>query len=378
MVVALVRNYYHNKPFAVVTPYDAQRAAIEKALKGENLPWEGHVFNVDSFQGTVNRSFRIRYSNLTGEIGNEQSYIIISVVRTKSPGFLVSKQRMNVMLSRCKNGMIIVSNTSFLLDGRRGGNTLVGKLANHWQDSGNPLQSQEWVTRQQVFSKTAALPGFPASTSAVPSSTGALRYIPKPTLIRSEHRTIPMTKVNIVLREKEFPRFVWSERTDASPSTLIGENGAAYRLGHDFSTASSSLQANNTKTWSQVAAAPAPLPIRKLPVWSDSSTPAPVPIHKLPIWFDNSAPAPASIRKLPVWSDSSATTSPATMSPRRGSQVYDPIWPNPEYAELRNEWPSLSRSPQNELFGHERQRKKKKNSKIVLFSFGVVSGVQRR
>lgn len=50
MVVHLVRSYYKQTDFCVITPYDAQRAAIEAQLKRENLPWE-HVFNVDSFQG---------------------------------------------------------------------------------------------------------------------------------------------------------------------------------------------------------------------------------------------------------------------------------------------------------------------------------------
>jgi hypothetical protein len=51
-VVNLVKNYYHNKDFAVITPYDAQRGEIEKRLKAEGLTWENSVFNVDSFQGT--------------------------------------------------------------------------------------------------------------------------------------------------------------------------------------------------------------------------------------------------------------------------------------------------------------------------------------
>ncbi|KAJ7213060.1 P-loop containing nucleoside triphosphate hydrolase protein [Mycena pura] len=46
----LVRRYAH-KEFCVITPYDAQRAAIERQLKAENLPHET-VYNVDSFQGT--------------------------------------------------------------------------------------------------------------------------------------------------------------------------------------------------------------------------------------------------------------------------------------------------------------------------------------
>ncbi|KAJ3865591.1 P-loop containing nucleoside triphosphate hydrolase protein [Lentinula novae-zelandiae] len=50
VIVNLIKNYYRKKDFCVITPYDAQRAAIEKQLKQENIPWE-KVFNVDSFQG---------------------------------------------------------------------------------------------------------------------------------------------------------------------------------------------------------------------------------------------------------------------------------------------------------------------------------------
>ncbi len=41
------------KPFRVITPYDAQRSAIEEALKDDKLSWENKCFNVDSFQGTL-------------------------------------------------------------------------------------------------------------------------------------------------------------------------------------------------------------------------------------------------------------------------------------------------------------------------------------
>ncbi|KAK0482994.1 P-loop containing nucleoside triphosphate hydrolase protein [Armillaria luteobubalina] len=50
-VAQLVEHYYQNHDFCVLTPYDAQRAAIEAELKSQNLPWERRVFNVDSFQG---------------------------------------------------------------------------------------------------------------------------------------------------------------------------------------------------------------------------------------------------------------------------------------------------------------------------------------
>ncbi|KAK0421900.1 P-loop containing nucleoside triphosphate hydrolase protein, partial [Armillaria borealis] len=48
-IVHLVNLYYKDRNFCIITPYDTQRAAIERELKNNNLPWE-RVFNVDSFQ----------------------------------------------------------------------------------------------------------------------------------------------------------------------------------------------------------------------------------------------------------------------------------------------------------------------------------------
>ncbi|PBK61096.1 P-loop containing nucleoside triphosphate hydrolase protein [Armillaria solidipes] len=49
-IAHLVRLYYKDHDFCVITPYDAQRTAIEKELKRQTLPSE-QVFNFDSFQG---------------------------------------------------------------------------------------------------------------------------------------------------------------------------------------------------------------------------------------------------------------------------------------------------------------------------------------
>ncbi|KAH6910640.1 AAA domain-containing protein, partial [Coprinopsis sp. MPI-PUGE-AT-0042] len=100
------------KEFAIITPYDAQRGLAERALKAQGLPWEDRVFNLDSFQG------------------NERDYIIISLVRTSQPGFLTKTNRLNVLLTRCKKGMVIVTNRDFLHT--TGYNILVAKFAAHW------------------------------------------------------------------------------------------------------------------------------------------------------------------------------------------------------------------------------------------------------
>ncbi|KAJ6468871.1 AAA domain-containing protein, partial [Mycena sanguinolenta] len=99
------------REFCVITPYDAQRAAIERQLKAENLQHDA-IFNVDSFQG------------------NEADYVLVSVVRTDAPGFLRSLNRMNVMLTRAKKGMVIVTSSSFLR--AQGAQTLLGRLARYW------------------------------------------------------------------------------------------------------------------------------------------------------------------------------------------------------------------------------------------------------
>ncbi|KAH0585272.1 hypothetical protein H2248_008514 [Termitomyces sp. 'cryptogamus'] len=98
------------KAYQIITPYDGQRSIIEGKMKQvPDLNWENKCFNVDSFQG------------------NEEDYIIISLVRSRGVGFLDNKRRTNVMLTRCKKGMFIVSSRRFLSG--HGANTLVGELA---------------------------------------------------------------------------------------------------------------------------------------------------------------------------------------------------------------------------------------------------------
>ncbi|RPD58076.1 hypothetical protein L226DRAFT_430012, partial [Lentinus tigrinus ALCF2SS1-7] len=96
--------------FCIITPYDAQRAAIAERLKAENLPWES----------LSSRPYP----------GHEAAYVIVSTVRTTGAGFLKSLNRMNVMLTRCKAGMVLVTNRIFLCNAGR--DTLLGKLAQRW------------------------------------------------------------------------------------------------------------------------------------------------------------------------------------------------------------------------------------------------------
>lgn len=65
-------------------------------------------------------------------LGNEKDYIIISLVRSYGLGFLDDFRRTNVMLTRCKRGMYIVTSWNFVQT--RAHNTLVGRMAAKFGD----------------------------------------------------------------------------------------------------------------------------------------------------------------------------------------------------------------------------------------------------
>ena len=74
--------------------------------------------------------------------GNEEDYIIVSLVRSRELGFLKNLRRTNVMLTRCKRGMFICSSRAFLSG--QGSNSLVGKLLKHaGEDSWLDLENLE-------------------------------------------------------------------------------------------------------------------------------------------------------------------------------------------------------------------------------------------
>lgn len=84
----------------------------------------------------------------------------------RSSGFLDLHNRVNVMLTRAKLGMIIVSKKSFIAQAQQ---TLVGRLADHWSArtrrikkdgrSGDPYDAEVWVYFRDVMEGRADLPG---------------------------------------------------------------------------------------------------------------------------------------------------------------------------------------------------------------------------
>lgn len=115
---------------SVITPYDGQRSLIERLLQQARLEWEDRCFNVDSFQGMPNPPHPTSFeSHLLGK-GNEADNIIISLVRSWGLGFLTNERRMNVMLSRCRQSMLICSSKKYLSNPQVR-DTLVGDVSHY-------------------------------------------------------------------------------------------------------------------------------------------------------------------------------------------------------------------------------------------------------
>jgi len=128
------------KQFRIITPYDAQRSLIEERLKLRGLEWKDKCFNVDSFQGSFSQYICDHHVYRLFVVGNEEDYIVISLVRSMALGFLADLRRTNVMLTRCKKGMIICTSQNFMK--RAGWDSLVGNLLEYYE--------HEWIDQDQL------------------------------------------------------------------------------------------------------------------------------------------------------------------------------------------------------------------------------------
>jgi AAA domain len=89
--------------------------------------------------------------------------VILSSVRTKQPGFLKSQPRMNVALTRCRKGMVVVTDKSFLQGAGR--STLLGQLCRTWSRHHDAC----WIDRNAMLNNSGALPGLPAPAPSRPN-----------------------------------------------------------------------------------------------------------------------------------------------------------------------------------------------------------------
>jgi len=83
-------------PFKVVTPFEAQRNAIEESLRASGLAWQDICHTVETIQGA------------------DAPYIVFTVAQTYSPGFLNDFGSTITAITRFSEGMVVISNKCFL------------------------------------------------------------------------------------------------------------------------------------------------------------------------------------------------------------------------------------------------------------------------
>ncbi|CAE6470205.1 unnamed protein product [Rhizoctonia solani] len=140
LIVEIVQKYYDKTDeatgepyeFQIITPYEAQRKLVQDMLKQNGI--ERDVYNVDSFQG------------------NEADYIITTLTKTTFSSFLSSVNRLNVLLTRCKRGLVVVSQKEFIT---RTGGLLRGLW---WAYESHDI----WKDAKEVSKGYVDLPGSPA------------------------------------------------------------------------------------------------------------------------------------------------------------------------------------------------------------------------
>ncbi|KAF2220946.1 AAA domain-containing protein [Elsinoe ampelina] len=125
----LAQQGYRTDQVVVLTPYLGQLGLLYDVLAAENDP----VLNdMDSFdlvraglmpQATANLARRrLRISTVDNYQGEESDVVVVSLTRSNLKhdiGFLSSPERLNVLLSRARNGLILIGNSETFLEARK-------------------------------------------------------------------------------------------------------------------------------------------------------------------------------------------------------------------------------------------------------------------
>lgn len=146
--------------FCVLTPYQAQRSEIVRALRARGL---GHLLGV------------LSVDTVDGYQGMERDLVLFSATRSnesRNLGFLGDARRMNVMLTRARRGLIVFGNADTLR------HTQVREGPSHWSDwlewveGHGSLVSHESLLRGGAGDAAAQEPG-PAGNAGMPAARPA-------------------------------------------------------------------------------------------------------------------------------------------------------------------------------------------------------------
>ncbi|KAJ2902248.1 stage V sporulation protein K [Zalerion maritima] len=126
----LVQQGYKTDDIVVLTPYLGQLFVLKDLLSGEHDPW---LDDIDSYEliraGLVSEAAgklakkRLRISTVDNYQGEECDIVIVSTTRSNENGdigFMAAPERLNVLLSRARKGLIMIGNMATFLRSRKG------------------------------------------------------------------------------------------------------------------------------------------------------------------------------------------------------------------------------------------------------------------
>ncbi|KAH7890599.1 P-loop containing nucleoside triphosphate hydrolase protein [Phlebopus sp. FC_14] len=131
----LAQQGYKSDNLVVLTPYLGQLLKIRDALAKDNDPvlsdldsheisFAGISLDPRTSKGNKNARSRIRIATIDNYQGEESDIVIASLTRSNpsnSIGFMNSPERLNVLLSRARNGLILIGNSHTFLHSKQGG-----------------------------------------------------------------------------------------------------------------------------------------------------------------------------------------------------------------------------------------------------------------
>ncbi|CAG1980975.1 unnamed protein product [Fusarium graminearum] len=131
MVRFLSQNGYKTQNMVVLTPYLGQLFLLKETLRQETDPVLGDIDSHDLLRAglitpaaaKVNKT-SLRLSTIDNYQGEECDIVIVSLTRSNNSGdigFLYARERLVVLLSRARNGMILFGNMETFMDSKKGG-----------------------------------------------------------------------------------------------------------------------------------------------------------------------------------------------------------------------------------------------------------------
>ncbi|KAG2151638.1 P-loop containing nucleoside triphosphate hydrolase protein [Suillus bovinus] len=125
----LAQQGYGTEKLVVLTPYLGQLSRLRDVLKRDNDPVLNDLDSHDLIRAGLMSSAdktpkkRIRLATIDNYQGEESDIVIASLTRSNKAndiGFMNSPERLNVLISRARNGLILIGNSQTFMNARKG------------------------------------------------------------------------------------------------------------------------------------------------------------------------------------------------------------------------------------------------------------------